>query len=649
MAAEVRPIQQYRPPPGPSPLTPDQRYWASFKSHQLLPSPSSAPVTALSHSAPTSLSSTILPASSSSDTHLIATTTGSRVQLYTTRGTPYPKLLRTITTRLSDPTASARSATLRRDGRVLVAASDTGALQVYDTTSRAILKTWTQHKQPAWTAQWSPHQGELTQLMSCSDDRTVRTWELSENDPINTFHGHQDYVRAGAYLSHPSVLVSGSYDATVRIWDMRAPAGQSHDRDKAVMTFAFKEPVESVLPLSTGAGTSLLSASGNTVHVLDLVAARSITILKAHQKTVTSLSTASAGTRVLTGGLDGHLKIWDTSSWQVVAGRKYDSQILAASVVPSPPASASTEKGRTDRHLLVGLSSGILSIRTRLPGEVKAKQKTRDAEMAALAAGTIDEHDRKQSKKRKLTQGMRARFRGVDYDGYGAQLVVEDNPPRSNKKKLPLWDHLMRKLEYTAALEEALQLRDGAVVLTCLKALVHRSALNTAVRGMAQNGTLEVLMMWLRRHVCDPREVELLSRVGMLATTVWCEGVGEREMREAWGTDARVGDWEEREQARIEATEEAGEDAKAESGDGEERTAEDAGGGRRQGKLELVGAGGGPWPDEWAQAKIGKGAIEGEKAVRSLHRAVREQVDCAQEAMKTLGMLGVVGCEVGML
>lgn len=529
MAADVRPLQPHRLPPGPSRITADQRYWNSFKSHQLIPSVSGLPVTHVSFSS--SANTTSAP-TTAADPNLIAVTSGPRIQLYTTKGSPYPKPLKTISTNLRDPTAASRSASLRHDSRILVAGSDTGALQVYDTASRAILKTWTHHKQATWCARWSPYKGEATRLMSTSDDRTVRLWDLTETDPLATFTAHQDYVRSGAWMptrAGTPLLVSGSYDGTVRLWDTRASDGQVPNATRAAMTFAFKDPVETLLPLDTGSGTTLLTAAGNTIHVLDLVAARRVTTLKAHQKTVTSLCSASNSSRILTGALDGHVKIWDTTSWQVVAGRQYDSAVLSLTVVPAPKSTTSSPE---DRHLLAGLSNGVLSIRTRLSGETKRRTRTREKEMAALAAGTIDSFDRKQERKRKLTQGLRARNRGKDYGGYGAELVIEGNERRGPRRKnLPEWDHLLRKLEYARALEAVLRLTpaDANTVITVLRALVQRSALRVAVRGMQQAGSLGELVQWLRAHVADTRHIQLFSRVGMAAIEEWRSEVGRRE------------------------------------------------------------------------------------------------------------------------
>ena len=110
-----------------------------------------------------------------------------------------------------------------------------------------------------------------------------------------------------------SLLVSGSYDQTVKLWDARAPGS-------AVMTFKHAAPVEEVLPLPSG--TTLLAAADNKISVLDLVAARPLHMLQNHQKTVTSLCLASSNTRLVSGGLDGHLKVYEVSGWNVVAGSK---------------------------------------------------------------------------------------------------------------------------------------------------------------------------------------------------------------------------------------------------------------------------------------------------------------------------------------
>lgn len=426
MAAEVQLVQPVKLPTGPSSLTSEQKYWNSFESElKLDPSQHSSPVTYISIPPPPPSNALTAPQD------LFAVTTGSRVQIFSSKTR---KVVKTISRFGVDDIA--HSGNIRRDGRILLAGGDSGAIQAFDVKSRAILKTWKEHKQPVWVTQWNP--SDLTNLMSCSDDRTVRLWDLPSDKSLTTFEGHQDYVRSGSFMPAQSgLLVSGSYDQTVRLWDARAGG-------KAVMVFKHAAPIEAVLPMPSG--TAVLAASDNAVSVLDIVAAKPIHRLRNHQKAVTSLCLAQNGERLLTGGLDGHVKVFETTGWNVVAGMKYSSPVLSLNVIPSQ---------KQDKHIAVGLQSGLLSIKTHLSGEQKAQAKEREREMQALMAGTIDDYDRK-NKKRKRGKGWEKRTRGKDFTGEGADIVIDGNL-RSKTVAGQAWAHVLRAGHYAKALDMVLE------------------------------------------------------------------------------------------------------------------------------------------------------------------------------------------------
>lgn len=391
----------------------------------------------------------------------------------------------------------------------MVAGDESGAIQVFDINSRAILKTWKEHKQPVWTTKFSPV--EPTTLMSASDDRTVRLWDLPSQESTTTFTGHQDYVRSGAFMPGQAsdLLVSGSYDQTVKLWDPRAPVS-------AVMTFKHAAPVECVLPMPSG--TTILAAADNQISVLDIVAARPMSVLKNHQKTVTSLCLASNNTRLVSGGLDGHLKVFETTAWNVVFGSKYSSPILSLCVI-------SSGNGREDRHLAVGMQNGNLSIKTRLSGQQKVKEKARQKEMQALIEGRVEELDKKKAKKSK---GLQKRFRGQDFTGEGADIVI-DGRTKGNKKP-KYWEDLLRKGKYAAAMDQVLAPEKGdqqlSEVVTLLTALRHRSATRTALSGR-DDVSLQPIFKWVCTFITNPRYVNLSVDVSMLILDLYSSHMGE--------------------------------------------------------------------------------------------------------------------------
>ncbi|KAK0385024.1 hypothetical protein NLU13_7502 [Sarocladium strictum] len=500
MATHVAPLQRLKLPSGPSPITAEQRHWQSFKNQLLIPSPTTYPVTHISH-AP------------SLDT--FAVTTGTRVQIFSARTR---KLQKTIT-RFSDV---ARSGEVRRDGRVLVAGDDSGTVQVFDVGSRAILRTWKSHKQPVWATRWS--ETDLTSVLSASDDKTVRLWDLPSNDPVRTFVGHGDYVRSANFMpgTMGNMVISGSYDATVKLWDPRA------GRDSAVMTFKHAAPVEDVLSMPSG--TTVLAAAGNSVSVLDLVAGKPLRMITNHQKTVTSLSLASEGRRLVTGGLEGHVKVFETTGWNVVYTKKYQSPVLSVKVIPD-------SDGISDKHLAVGMQSGVLSLVTRMSTAAAAKEKEREKEMAALLSGTLQDFDAQKKKRKRRTEAEVQ----LDRQGQGADVVIENDAQR-RKKEQP-WQRDLRHGRYGSALDRVLDRIDPRYapedVITLLSALRHRNAVRSALSNRDEE-TVGPVLRWATSHVGDPRHASAAVEVALHLLDLYGEYSGEsEELAKGFGRLAR--------------------------------------------------------------------------------------------------------------
>jgi U3 small nucleolar RNA-associated protein 15 len=140
------------------------------------------------------------------------------------------------------------------------------------------------------------------------------------------------YVRALEAVPDSNLLLSRSLDGTARLWDSRVPNG--------VATFKHGSEISgvvySVLPLR--GGTMFLTAGGSGIKVWDITAGSEVPVKETwnHQKEVTSLCPNVDGSRVLAGGLDGHIKVYDIATWKVVHGMKYSNAILSVSLSVLP-------------------------------------------------------------------------------------------------------------------------------------------------------------------------------------------------------------------------------------------------------------------------------------------------------------------------
>jgi U3 small nucleolar RNA-associated protein 15 len=204
------------------------------------------------------------------------------------------------------------------------------------------------------TTKFSPGAG--TQILTTSSDTTVRLFDLSTSESLRTFSLHTDYVRTASFVpSAPSLIFSGGYDGTVRLWDTRVGPGEAGGQ---VWCGRHGKPVEDVIVGSSG--TTAVSAGGPIMRVWDLLGASTsrpygheeevedsgtsmcLKALSNHQKTITSLCWAeseSGESRVLSGGLDGLVKVYDPQeNWRVRHTMRYGGQVLslAVSVCLSP-------------------------------------------------------------------------------------------------------------------------------------------------------------------------------------------------------------------------------------------------------------------------------------------------------------------------
>lgn len=133
--------------------------------------------------------------------HYFAVTCSLRVQIYN----PITKL---VVKNLSKFTDNVYGGTFRKDGRLLLAGDETGAVRLFDTSTRNVLRIFRGHKAATHRAAFT---ADNVHVISYSDDQTVKLWDVPSEKVIQTYHEHKDYIRAGcANPVTPNVFISGA-------------------------------------------------------------------------------------------------------------------------------------------------------------------------------------------------------------------------------------------------------------------------------------------------------------------------------------------------------------------------------------------------------------------------------------------------------
>lgn len=444
MSASRQAVQPVRNPVLPAKVTPEQKYWRGYTNPQLIKE--NHPITHIDFNP-------VAP-------HDFAVTSSTRIQVFSSK-------TRQVTKTFSRFKDTVYLGEYRFDGKLLVAADALGLVSIFDAYQpRSLLVNVSPSTHPTHVAKF--HNSISNQLVTGSDDRVLRVYDIAQTSqgPIvlfdDSFHG--DYIRSASFVpGNPNLISTGCYDGIVRLFDTRQPL--------PVATFDQGHPVEDVLALSP---TTLVSAGGPQVRVWDMATGSKITEFSNFTKTATSLH--DAGPRgLLVGSLDGHVKIYDHNlpKWDVKFGWKFGSGgVLCTAVSPDY------------KHFATGLTSGLLSIRTRKtePSKIVRKQQHSSSYNRAI--------------------------KGAEYKGEEEQRVVKTSAPLL--KKVNKFEKLLNKFRWADALDTAVTGKNQKEqVVTVLQELKKAGKIRASLYGRDEVSLMPILQ-WLISAIDDYRSFNIV-------------------------------------------------------------------------------------------------------------------------------------------
>jgi len=403
-----------------------------------------------------------------------AVTSSSRVKIYDAHTNDEVRTL----SRFHDTVYSAK---FRSDGQLLVAGNEDSFIRIFQTTGRVPLRIYKGHKQAVRFVDFSQN---TQQIFSGSDDKTVRLWDVSTEHPINQFNEHTDFVRCGTTIpSVENIIVTGSYDHTVRLFDIRTNTN--------TMVINHGDVVESVLAFPSKG--ILLSAGGTTIKMWDMLqGGRLLANVSNHHKAITCMNFNHDYTRVLSGSLDGHVKVLDIGTYQVVHDISYPAPVLSMSLSPD-----------NDRILVVGMTNNTVSIRRR-----KALQQSESRDEGHLS--------KKQERKRNIFQ------QGQQFKAKPDDTVIKHN----ERNLMAKYDVLLRKFEHSKALDASLNRfsskSEPQITVAVLEELIRRDALAPALANR-ETKQLTLLINFISKNICKPLFEQTLIEVACTLIDVYSQ------------------------------------------------------------------------------------------------------------------------------
>ncbi|KAL7641384.1 UNVERIFIED_CONTAM: hypothetical protein RMT77_008524 [Armadillidium vulgare] len=148
-------------------------------------------------------------------------------------------------------------------------------------------------------------------LISASSDTTVKVWNAHKGFCMSTLRTHKDYVKALAYAKDREQVASAGLDKAIFLWDVQTLTALTASNN-TVTTSSLNGNKDSIYSLAMNApGTVIVSGSTEKVlRVWDPRTGNKLMKLKGHTDNVKALLVNRDGTQVLSGSSDGTIKLW---------------------------------------------------------------------------------------------------------------------------------------------------------------------------------------------------------------------------------------------------------------------------------------------------------------------------------------------------
>ena len=189
---------------------------------------------------------------------------------------------------------------ISQDGSHVLTCSDDKTLRLWDVETERCLRVLEGHTEAVSCVAWSADQ---RRAISGSDDKMLRLWDVETGRCLRVLEGHAEAVSSLAWSSDQHRTLSGSDDKTLRLWDV--------DIGRCLRVFeGHTEPVRSVV-WSADQRRALSGSDDKTLRLWDVETGRCLRTLEGHTEAVSCVAWSADQMFALSGAWDGAVRLWN--------------------------------------------------------------------------------------------------------------------------------------------------------------------------------------------------------------------------------------------------------------------------------------------------------------------------------------------------
>ncbi|MGD9229948.1 MAG: caspase family protein [Desulfobacterales bacterium] len=163
------------------------------------------------------------------------------------------------------------------------------------------------HSKDVTSVAFSP---DGTMVVSGSQDNTVKVWDVTSGREIVTLKGHKNMVWSVDFSPDGNFVISGSRDGFLILWDILS--------GKKIRTMGGNKGQILTVKFHKSGKYALSGSNAAELKLWDLKSGRAVRIFKGHTKHIKSLDFSPDGKYIVSGGSDKSVRVWNIRSGKSV-------------------------------------------------------------------------------------------------------------------------------------------------------------------------------------------------------------------------------------------------------------------------------------------------------------------------------------------
>jgi WD40 repeat protein/serine/threonine protein kinase len=237
------------------------------------------------------------------------------------------------------------------DGQRIITVSAEGTVEVWDTVSGRQVRRFESHTEDVRSVAVTP---DGQRLVTGHSDGTARLWDITTGRLLTTFRGYDGFIWSVAVTADGQRIVTGNWHGPPVFWDIAS--------GRQVLRLPRHKTGVTLCVTPTPDGQRLITGYGDgMVVVSDSVSGQELFTLKGHTSLITSIAVTADGQRIITGSADGTARVWDAVNGQELLTLKgHRGRVNCVAVPPSAPPSQGGDRGV--QRIITGGEDGTLKI-----------------------------------------------------------------------------------------------------------------------------------------------------------------------------------------------------------------------------------------------------------------------------------------------